>query len=264
MSQPVKHLLYYIPGLKNAKEAKAKVVEVVGNSLVDSEIAITNCDGGPDKSGPGVLCAAYPKWASTVGAEVEKRLVYCADPAKQVWIEAKGYWVGYHVDLKPNADDLQRERMVSGYRYECPLTGDWVVPLARKSDGTTMFDQRVAYMPDGTITKKPVARYKTLCDFASDHWEFLVGLEADEKGIEFEADKKYCDVACEALGVNYHVGPYELTLLEVLTMESAGWICGYLCDIIGLLEITAAKRDAAKKNKETESSSTINSGEAVA
>lgn len=262
MGQPVKHLLYYIPGLKNAKEAKKKVVEIVGNSLVDSELALTNCDGGPNKTGPGVLCAAYPRWASTTGAEVEKRLVYSADPAKQVWIEAKGYWVGYHVDLKPSADDLQREKLVGGYRHECPLTGEWVVPLARKSDGTTRFDQRIAYLPDGTITKLPVARYKSLCDFAAEHWEFLTGLEENTGSIEIEADQRYCDVACEALGVNYHVGPYELTLLEVLTMESAAYICGFLCDLPGLMAILRAQQGSAKKNKETETSSTTSSGKA--
>lgn len=264
MSQPVKHLLYYIPGLQNAKEAKKKVIEIVGNSLVDAELALNNCDGGPGKSGPGVLCAAYPKWASTVGAEVEKRLVYSADPAKQVWIEAKGYWVGYHVGLKPQSVDLQRASIVSGYRHECPLTGEWIVPLARTMDGGTRFDQRVAYLPDGTITKKPVSRYKSLCDFAAEHWEFLTKMEDENGSLNFDADQRYCDTACEALGINYHVGPYELTLLEVLTMESAVYICGYLCDLPGLISIISAKRAATKKNKETETSSTTNSGEAVA
>ncbi len=260
MSDPVRYLMYYIPGIKNARDAKDNVVKAVGPSIAGATLVLRDCDGGPGKTGPGILCSAVPKSASPKPAEVDRRTIYNADPASQTWIEGNGFWVGYHNDLRPSANDLQRDSMVNGYRHECAVSGSWVVPLARKTDGSTLFDQRIAYKPDGTITTKPIARYEALCAFAAEHWEKLTGLEPDEHGIEFEADQRYCDVACQALGVNYHVGPYELTLLETLTLQSAAYICGYLCDWPGLVAILEAKANAGKKNKETGDSSTTNSG----
>ena len=260
MSEPVRYFLYYVEGIKNAKSAKDKVSAVLGNVTSGATVAIRDCAGGPDKSGPGVICAVIPDRVKPGSAEVEKRLEYCADPARQIWMKANGYWIGYHADLKPSADDLRRDTMVGGYAHDCVESGKWTVPLARKTDGGTLFDQRIAYQPDGTIKKEPLTRYKALCDFAADHWEKLTGLEPDETGVEFEADQRYCDVACEALGVNYHVGPYELTLLETLTMSAAAYICGYLCDWPGLVAILEAKAASGKKNKETDDSLTTNSG----
>ena len=261
MSKPVRYFLYYIEGLKNAREAKEQAIKVVGPSIEGATLTIRDCAGGPGKTGPGIIVAALPKYATPGPSEVDKRTDFCADPAKQTWIQGNGFWVGYNNDLKPSADDLQRESQVNGYRYTCPISGNWIVPLARKFDGTTMLDQRIAYLPDGTITKKPIARFEELSNFASEHWEKLTGLEPDEDGIEFEADQRYCDIACKALGVNYHVGPYELTLLETLTMQSAVYICGYLCDWPGLIAILEAKANASKKNNTTEDSSTMNSGD---
>lgn len=261
MGKPVRYFMYYIEGLKNARDAKDNVIAAVGPSIDGAILPMRNCAGGPGKSGPGILCAAIPKYAAPETAEVDKRLEYNADPAKQTWIQANGFWIGFHNDLKPSSIDLQRENMVNGYVHNCPISGDWVVPLARKTDGSTLFDQRIAYQPDGTIVKKPVARYEDLCAFAAEHWEMLTGLEPNELGLEFEADQRYCDVACRALGVNYYVGPYELTALETLTIASAAYICGYLCDFPGLVAILEAKTKAGKKNKQTEDSSTTNSGE---
>lgn len=262
MSQPVRYFLYFIEGVKNAKTAKENVCDIIGGVATDATISIRDCAGGPDQSGPGVICAVVPNRVKPEPAEAEKRLEYCADPARQIWMPAKGYWVGYHADLKPQADDLRRSVMVGGYGHTCPESGTWTIPLARKTDGGTLFDQRIAYQPDGTIEKRPLSRYKALCDFAASHWEMLTGLDADDSGVEFEADQRYCDVACEAIGVNYHAGPYELSLLEMLTMSSAAYICGYLCDWPGLVAILEAKAASGKKNKETDGSSITDSGAA--
>jgi hypothetical protein len=259
-----RYFLYYIEGLKNAKSAKEKAIAAIGKSVEGATLTIRDVSGGPGQTGSGVIVAAVPKSASPAPAEIDKRLEYCADPARQVWMKANGFWIGYHVDLKPSADDLRREVMVGGYRHDCPESGSWTIPLARKTDGTTLFDQRIVYQPDGTIAKEPLTRYKALCDFAADHWEMLTGLDPTDSGVEFEADQRYCDVACDAIGVNYHAGPYELTLLEALTMSSAAYICGYLCDWPGLVAILEAKAASGKKNKETDDTLTTNSGAAVA
>lgn len=253
MSKPVRYFMYYIEGLKNARDAKAAVVEKIGASVHGTTMPIKDCASGPGKSGPGLLCAAIPSHIKPDGAEVERRLEYNADPAKQTWMECNGYWIGFHNDLKPGPDDLRRDQIVAGYTYNCKETGSWIVPLARKVDGGTLFDQRIVYKPDGTICKEPLTRYKAICDFAAEHFEKLSGLDPDSDGLVFEADQRYCDVACEAISINYHAGPYELSVLEMLTMNGAAYICSFLCDFPGLIEIITAENDV-KKNQETSDS----------
>ena len=60
-------------------------------------------------------------------------------------------------------------------------------------------------------------------------------------------------MACEAISINYHAGPYELSVLEMLTMNGAAYICSFLCDFPGLIEIITAENDV-KKNQETSDS----------
>ena len=256
-------LLYYLPGLKAGAEVKGKVASVLGAAVNGCDLHIGNTDAGPGGV-PGVIVAAVPEHRPAVAGAAAKRLKYCADPARQVWIEGDGYWVGYDADARPAAADLERRSMVSGYPHTCPESGAWVVPLARYVDGGTSFDERIVYLPGGAIEMRPLARYERLCSFAAEHFEWLSSLETDDGNLTVRSVESYAEVAVEALGINYHVGRFELSLLGTITRESAVLICGYLCDWPGLCRLMAARGVGEKKTGSTGAGSTTNSGEPAA
>lgn len=254
---------YYIPGLRTGSGTTKRAREIIGASVQGCVLKERNIGEGPGRQGAGLLIAAVPehRMDEFPGAEIERAMGYIADPARQKWIDGGDHWVGYNVDSRPTADHLRRNKVIPGYQYECPVSGKWTVPLARKIDGTTLFDQQISFLPDRTIQKRPVDRYNHLCEFAAEHYAFLTGIEADDDGITVLADERYATVAVEALGVNYHVGPFELSLLGTLTVQSAVLICGLLCDWPGLCDLMKARDDlAAKKNSDPESS-TMSYGE---
>jgi hypothetical protein len=259
----IKHFFYYIPNLKAGPEAKGAIHRVIGSSIAGAELRCANTTHGPGQSGPGVLVAALPEGALVPAGEVERRLQYCADPARQAWMEAAGFWVGYDEETKPGPVDLERRKFVAGYEHICPDTGRWVVPLAREVEGGTKMDQRIVYLPDRTTELRPVQRYENLCAFAAEHFAYLSGVDADESGQVVTFNQRFADVACEALCVNYYVGPYELSLLGVLTRDASTIICGLLCDWPGLVKILM-DRNAEKKMESAETPSSTNSGETAA
>lgn len=243
-----KYFMYYIPDLRNSKDtAVEKIKAIVGNSVSDCRFPCRNVDGGPFQQGPGLLFAAIPEHIKPEDGEIERRLLYNADPANQVWQKADGYSVGYHVDLKPGPTDLSRSKMVGGYMHDTEA-GEWMIPLARKADGDTLFDPAIKFDETGKIIKETPARYKSICAFAEEHWETISSGDTDGESITILADQRYCDVAVEALGINYHVGRYELSALEALTLSGAAMICSYLCDWPGYVKILTSKMDAEKKS----------------
>ena len=241
----IRHFLYYVAGLSAGPEVKGALVRAVGPSVAGGDLRVANTAHGPGQQGPGVLFAAVRDGLVVPAGEIERRLKYVADPARQVWMEADGFWVGYEVDARPGPEDLERAKMVDGYPYQCRDTGSWVVPLARYADGGTNLDQRIVYLPSREIEMRPLQRYEALCAFAAEHFEYLSGVYQDELDLMVTYSQRFADVACEALGVNYHVGPYELSLLGMLTKDASVLICGLLCDWPGLMRILAEKKTAS-------------------
>lgn len=258
MSDDVRFLLYFLPGLKAGPSVKDQIVKVVGPGA-EGELRVANVASGPGQQGPGVLVACLGAGVETKPGEVEKRLQYCPDPARQVWIEATGYWVGYDAGRCPRAEDLCRPVQVGGWRHNAEELGHWVVPLARHEDGRTEFDERIVFLPDGGIVMKPLARYERLCGFAHAHFERLVQFETSE-AVEMPETLFMATVAAEAISVNYFAGRYELGLMGVLTKRGTELICGYLCDWPTLREIMKDREKDAKKNDEARGASGTPSG----
>lgn len=241
--------LYYVPGLRNDSGFAEKACQVVGSSIEGGKIVARNVDAGPGQGGPGVLFAALPAGVTPEPGEVEKALAtpgYCADPSRQTWIAGAGFWVGYDHDRKPGPEDLARASQRAGYFHDSEGYR-WLVPVARRLDGSSGFDERIVYEPSGDLQQMPLDRYSGLCLFASEHFEALTRLFAasgvDEAYIEY--DRRFADVTCEALGVNYHVGRYELSLLGALTKENTAHMASLLCDAPMLVEV--AKASVEKK-----------------
>lgn len=252
--------MYYIPGARNETGFLEKAVGLVGSAIQDCDLHVQNVNAGPGKNGSGALFAAIPRYLSDQYkvADVVRALKYSADPKTQTWLEGAGYWVGFVNDARPRPEDLRRQSTVGGYTYICPDTGEWVVPLARKVDGTTAFDERVVFQPDGTIKYATISRYETLCQFAAQHFEVLALLDINDPVMN--VTDKHLQIAVQALAINYHVGAYELSALGTLKRSSAAYICGLLCDWPGLIAIQEA-RDVSKKNNGIPDTSTMNCGD---
>ena len=253
------HFLYYIPGVQNSFEINEHALSVVGPSIEGCDLHVKNVVEGPGENGSGIIFAATPRHrAKDINtAEVIMGLSYCKDPQRQEWVEGKGFWVGMDKERQPSPDDLTREGRIAGYEYVDDSHRMWVVPVARTLDGGTYFDQRLGFDPKGNVIRSPLRRFESLCAFAQEHFEGLSAISLDTDFSVVFRDERIPRVAVEALGCNYHVGPYELTLLGALTIRGASKICGLLCDIPMLV---ASREAAEKKTDQTQDESSMNSG----
>ncbi len=242
--------LYFIPGASmstTGREGLAAQLEAarLSNVLPDGSMTQNSVAGGPCGKGNGLMfsCARqgegdpiFPKY----------------EPAKQTWIDAGTHCVGYYTDNPPAPSDLVRRRPVHGYAWVDDRDEKWIVPLARVCDGSTLLPNTMGIGADGKMVKKPKARYKDLCAFAQAHFEMLTGL-LDRGEFAYKEDwDTHFSVACEALGVNYHVGPYEITVLECMDETGVSDVCARLCDIFGLKAMLDEKADAQKKTDSAE------------
>lgn len=239
-----RYFLYFIPGLKNGPGFEAEARKIIGSSIEGCALMPKNISRGPGSS-DGVLFSAIPKLIKANDADVVRSLEYCADPARQAWFEGDGFWVGANVDAMPGPGDLERQSMTGGYYHTGPA-GTWLVPLARRFDGGTALDERLTYSPSGDVSFSPLPRYEKLCAFAAENFELLSRLSVDVNGdVSVSFDRRYVDVAVEALSVNYHVGRYELSLLGALTRDSAANICGLLCDGPMIVQALSQKKTSS-------------------
>ncbi len=238
--------LYFLPGTRMnsaGRDGLKSILESTGLDAIlpNGSITQNEVQGGPCGKGAGLMfsCTAkgagdpiYPKYESE----------------KQTWVDAGTHCVGMYTDNPPTPSELARPKMVMGYYWVDDRDEQWTIPLVRVADGETMLPNVAGRGPDGAMIKKPKARYKRLCEFASAHFDLLTGLL--ERGeVSYTQDwEMHFSVACEALGINYHVGPYEITLLESMDENGISDICGKLCDIHGLASMIYARAEAEKKS----------------
>lgn len=141
-------------------------------------------------------------------------------PDEQVWCAACGgrVWIGYERARKPAPDDLARKELVSGYRLE--IEGrEWIVPVARLLPGTLRLNA------DGSgVETQILPRYRELSEKA-----LALRVRLQEGGGEV-GDLERFDTATEALSINYRLGRWEASALELWTTQSALTAVWFLID----------------------------------
>lgn len=139
------------------------------------------------------------------------------DADKQTWQKINDhYWLGWYTDRKPSPALLQRPKTVDGEWID--LDGkEWLVPVCGPL--RSKLPLAFAMALDGEWRADVQAEYADLmkaCETAMDDAESAGKPKADTAAI-LGRQLTFC---CRMLGVNYHVGPHEITILRVLTQDA--------------------------------------------
>jgi hypothetical protein len=210
VSKRVRTFLYILPNEHSITTSSHPALErlglghLKGTSLVHSRVV-----GGPGGAA-GSLIMALPTGAE----EHEGKCAYL--PEQQVWMEGPGYWIGAYRDAMPRPEDLERPERLDGYPLVLGNQNRWLVPIARAFDGTEQLPRRVYWGPDGKPIREVLPQYRAFSARVGKAAEQLYSGES----VHLDPDDAL-SLCVEALAVNYRVGPYECSMLDLFSPEAA-------------------------------------------
>lgn len=242
--------IYYIPGagaVGRQEIEAAGLADVLPAGLALAQRATV---GGPGGGRPGVLISAGP--AAT--------LLYA--PARQPWARRADCggpadseaWLGLEPADPPTPADLARRELIDG--YELPLAGPdgadhpWLIPLARVFPAGTLLPQALALGPGGAVVQEILPRFAAACRLAERLWDLARAAAgdwpADAEPPQALGDAEEFRAAATFLGINYRVGPAEISALGILTTRTLARVVFLAVDLPRYL----ANRRPAEKDGE--------------
>jgi len=260
-------LLYFVDGVQSVDRAKLDEVGI-GATIQDAKFAARGATTGPGGN-PGVTVGTI-----AVGRNGrEKHIGYF--PEKQEWEKAKSgdYWIGKFIEDPPRPEDLLRKEAIDGHNVELFDGNRWIIPIARKIPIGSVLPRAMVLGPNGELVMEALPRYTKLSKMTERIWDSWSAdarrAMVDEE--EVESDDPITvefgwEIAIEALGLNYLVGPEEISFLRLITTANIKMILGALIDLPTMIEVGAAHMEEAtskKNDANTLDGSSINSGEPV-
>ena len=189
-------------------------------------------------------------------------------PDKQEWhavpvAEGKPrLYIGWYTSSVPGPTDLAREKQLPGPELELGDGQAWQVPLLREWDtldaqGYCVLPSRMIRTADAKwIRGEVLAAYQSIWDQANKYWESVMGVlatseetdadsNADSRTVEFAFDH-IVEFACELLGLNYMIGPLEVSALGLLIDDGmTTQITNAAVDLPTFIEWVAKKNEEA-------------------
>jgi len=223
--------LYYIPRLLGPPADL--IAAGVGHAFESKPVCRQITGNGPD--GQGGIVLGDGRRVPEVGHF----------PARQRWIKdpSQELWVGVYTDGPlPGPADLLRQKPITGHWLELLDGRQWLVPVARQyqeEDGELRWahnlPRRLSRAEDGTWQSTAIVpRYQAIWDLA-ERWECgkrdaarSAGAAAEDVSFRFD---DVVNGGIAALAVNYLVGPVEVDLLGLLSIDLATEVLDALCDL---------------------------------
>lgn len=178
------------------------------------------------------------------------------NPDSQVWQSMaypSDYFIGYRKATGlPRPASLARETMLPGHPVRLGDGNQWNIPCAVEFDEDGNYGCRLPRTlkinGDGEwVLADVIPRYRSLWDTLSIWLNALV--DAGGKGFHFAPANEWC---VNALGVNYYVGPSEVSLLSLLNRETRSAIIEAIQDLETYFSILE------KKNRVLATGDTLN------
>jgi hypothetical protein len=202
---------YYVPGI-GAENVDVALILRLGLEEVffdctgrDFEEAVirTPVAKGPDGSS-GAIFAPVP-----VDRSISPLAGY--HPDRQTWVEiAAGYWLGSETDNPPSPESLRRRHITRGLDLELGDGRVWTAPTIRAPNGRCYLPSTWGVDSEGQFRETILPDYESYWEMAGEVWDLCFG--------KTECD--YADsfgYAARALGLNYRVGPHEVSRLGLLS-----------------------------------------------
>jgi hypothetical protein len=223
--------LYFVPTDANQITAPQLRQLGLGYLGIKGNATARACRGPGDR--PGLVFAGDGKAAAAY------------KPAEQDWMPGPDgkYFVGREQKNElPGPDELRKPRFVSG---EDLTIGEqvWTVPVCLSLVRGATIPKALVLGPDGkTWTFGQLPEFAALCAAAARvHESLMVAAPAESPGdgaAEDGAERTRitltdaADIAVQALGVNYRVGPVEASVLRLLTTETVRDVCFAIVDLM--------------------------------
>ena len=186
------------------------------------------------------------------------------DPTGQTWRKiSDGVYLGFDPANRPGPADLQRDEIIRGYPVTLADGNDWIIPLARifpdgmaaKALPNGAIPQALGLDDEGKLTKKPLAEFAEICEFAERIWDIVradAGLLDEGETVAPLEDAEAWKIAVKALGVNYRVGGREVSALELLTTANVMALLQTFVDFPSFAAVQAARIEAASKKNDVD------------
>jgi hypothetical protein len=230
------HFLYLINGNLTA----AGLAEAGLNHLPPAATLITRTLlDGPQGAGRTLLADGHCP---------ADRLYY--RPNEQTWQAAANgtYWIGTWNDAIPNERSLRRNSIIDGHRVSLGDGGQYIIPLARKFPAGSNLPMAMVLTADGlTLRQKP--QFAKFCGRAEKLWRQFcreMGWIAPDADDAMTAEEQFA-LAVEALGLNYHLGGEECSMLGLIDTASLPEILTRIVDVPTLQQQLAARMEQLKK-----------------
>lgn len=236
------NLVYYVPGRENVvtDDKFPDLLEEIGcrDVVPTTRIEVMQVHKGPDK-GRGITFAAS-------AFQNDVRAITRPDFK---WLEAERFWVGYDPSNPPTPAELSRATQIPGYNITLGDGNDWTVPLVRVESGESMLPRRYTVGRDGKPVLEPMDRYKVLTEHCMAFYQYFMQA-VGENGIVGDVDvpdDKLFEYAIEALGVNYHIGRYEVALLGLLDTVNVRAVLGAAIDASAAYRMMVMAQETEEK-----------------
>lgn len=193
------------------------------------------------------------------GRLASERLYY--RPAEQVWQKSANgkYWLGYWLDAVPNAESLKRKAIVAGHTVELGGRGTFTIPLARKFPAGTNLPMDMVLTAEGlTLKEKP--QFVGFSARAEKLWRHILR-QMDWMSPDAEdamTGQEQFLVCVEALGINYHLGSDEASMLGLIDTVSLNDIACLIVDVPGLKQELPRMLEQLKKKDSDYPSGSLN------
>jgi len=238
--------LYFLDGVRTATAA---TVRVAGLADRMDDISQREAGTGPNGAGGLVIAAASPD-------DAQRSIGYYPD--RQTWVALPDgpdgrLSLGWSSDEKPLPKDLARDEQIDGYLLDLGSAGnEWIIPIARRFPTGSELPASLALGPDGAVVRTVLPRFAAAWSDAERIWPAILAQHEPDR-VE-PADRRPIDdvegfaLAARILGINYRVGPWEVSALGLLTTQTLPAILGAFVDFPAYAADRLAQVDAAKKN----------------
>lgn len=144
-------------------------------------------------------------------------------------------WYGYWTDDPPGPDYFARKGQFDGHLVKLGDGQQWLVPVARRIDGTTVLPRSMSWRGDderwGPGEVIPV--YRELFSQACRLFDTLLAAasKAEEGDMSVEMTfNEEADICAIALAANYRLGPAEISLLNLFDTQTEPEVAFALVD----------------------------------
>ena len=215
--------------------------DLFSNWQLSHNVTVSQIIHGPDGKGG---CYVYP-----IPETGNLPRTHGYDPQTQEWDDHGGFWLGIDTENRPTPPELIRPTVVSGYEYRLGDDWDWICPVIRRPNGSPNIPQSWGENGSGFV-EKVLTQWVWAWKLSEKIWNVSWG----EEDIETAEAWGIC---CQLLSINYRVGKYEITKLQLIT--SNNYIQIFEAAVEGELWRQALKEQSEEKKSELSEPTTVNS-----